>query len=805
MTTVQENITITKHTTGGVVPGTFSQVEVTSDGRCFFGSVWLGSLVDNVDQIAELKPRIDKFNNIKTKNNELNTWMQHNLINRLDSVQQTCRFFVYIWLYQRQVKLNVSDSTLEDIIPQYFVNMCLTQPNSHYIKDRLPRMIKSTSKNYLKFKNEFITYYKSLNEFKYSAYPYAEPNVGLAQELANSLKQNITIVNPDGVINEEATYWVDMKENNKKMIYVCKLDQEHYQALIPEIPGKPLTVSRPLAKTTTVSSDPEPGSKEAANLAAVLEKSRKEAEALKNKEEEDFAAGIAASLATSPGPSPIKTAPVVLGPPTTSAPPVECSVPKTNIPIYYVVFTAPNQLGDYNYMIKQAEYKNTLFIFNDNTINHYSNVKGSGNAVIRPYNFYGFKKSGLAKPLSAGIPTGDGSNGFSTLDKSIYVINRSINDINTLLQKYKYDQIIYSGTNINISRFSGDPEELIGIGIYDVNKSVREYITQQIKCLGDFRGKLKQTTPPKNIQNAAIMLFVNNSANVVFVRDPKKKTWMLPGGRIDKKETPWAAAAREYEEETGNKLPSNLQEKNFNYYDQQHTKGEYTRIFIGKTGVKSPSYNINKVKNKETDKLECRPLSDVLANGKNYSSVILKSTEAIYNKINKEGEYLNFANPESRPITSGVVPPSTTTYFSPSTTMTAPQSTALSTKTMIPLPKTAVIPRQTNHNNIATGYPYVSTEDKIKNGYVMAANSFKKRKYAPLTSNPKRDIAMGTGAGLALLAGLTFVGGGRKETHTRKKRAGTRKHLRKTYKSSGFSLNKCRKVKKYNKTQNKRK
>jgi hypothetical protein len=115
--------------------------------------------------------------------------------------------------------------------------------------------------------------------------------------------------------------------------------------------------------------------------------------------------------------------------------------------------------------------------------------------------------------------------------------------------------------------------------------------------------------------------------------------------------------------------------------------------------------------------------------------------------------------------------------------------------------------KNNNNNNIADGNQYVSSaKDKIEDGYVMAANRIDKYNNAPFTSNPKRHIAMGTGAGLAVLAGLAFAGGRRKETHTRKKkkkkRAGTRKHSHKTL--SGFSLNKRRKVKKYYKTQKKR-
>jgi len=836
MSITQNNITISKYSTGIVLPRTFSQVEVTSDGRCFFGSVWLGSLVDRVDQIAALKPLIDKFN-IKTQNNELNTWMQKNLIDKLDSVQQTCRFVYYVWLYQRQVKLKVEDSTLEDIIPTRFVETCLTSPNSHYVKETMRKILKTST--YTRYKNEFVAYYKSLNVLKNSAYRYAEPHAGLAQEIANSLGQNITIVNPDGVINEAATYWANnMKENNKKMIYVCKLGHEHYQALIPEpnlASGKPRTVSSPLAKTT-VSSDPSPGSQEAADLAtamaaslesakpnvsssedaelaAVLEKSRKEEDALKKKEEEDLKKGLEESLESAK-----PKVPVV---PTTSAPPImKCPVSKTNIPIYYVVFTGSNQLGDYGYMIKQPEYKNTLFIFNDNKVDHKTFKAGGGNAVIRPYNYYGWRKiSGLTKPLSAGISTGDGKSnkGYQHLDKAtLDEINLRVNDIRSTYLTKPYDQIIYSGTNTKNKGFESDQEDLLGIGIYDVSKTVREYITQQIKCLGDFRGKLPTRTPLENIKNAAIMLFVNNSANVVFVRAVNNGLWMLPGGQIDNYETPWAAAAREFREETGETLPAGLKETDFKPFDYKHNVN-YTRIFIGKTKTNCPIFNKAKIHKKETDKLECRPLSDVIRNKSNYSQNIFNSTSVIYKLINENYEnfknYANLENPGKTNVTPGSIvvnvaaaaaaPGSiVVNAAAPGSVVNAPGSKK--NVTFSSIQKTTNTPEDVQYGHVS------GAENEIQRRYVMAANSLKTLNDAPFTSNPKQHIAMGTGAGLAVLAGLASglaLAGGRKKTHTRKKkkqkRARTRKHSRKTL--SGFSLNKRQTIKKCYKTQKKRK
>ena len=63
-------------------------------------------------------------------------------------------------------------------------------------------------------------------------------------------------------------------------------------------------------------------------------------------------------------------------------------------------------------MIKQPEFKNCLFIFNDNVEYHMSNRKGAGNAIIRQYNKHSQRcigsesYSNLEKPMSAGISTG---------------------------------------------------------------------------------------------------------------------------------------------------------------------------------------------------------------------------------------------------------------------------------------------------------------------------------------------------------------------------------------------------------------
>ena len=65
--------------------------------------------------------------------------------------------------------------------------------------------------------------------------------------------------------------------------------------------------------------------------------------------------------------------------------------------------------GDFNWMIKQKEYSDVLFIFNDNEDAFLSESckKGAGNAVIRPYKC-------KDPPRSAGIPTGIYKKGVET-------------------------------------------------------------------------------------------------------------------------------------------------------------------------------------------------------------------------------------------------------------------------------------------------------------------------------------------------------------------------------------------------------
>jgi len=81
-----------------------------------------------------------------------------------------------------------------------------------------------------------------------------------------------------------------------------------------------------------------------------------------------------------------------------------------------------------------------------------------------------------------------------------------------------------------------------------------------------------------HIKNACIML-LRNDHTILWVKDIKHQLWMLPGGKLDRGESPWVGACREFFEETTNQLTQH--ESNFIYVDRKHRNDNITRIFIG--------------------------------------------------------------------------------------------------------------------------------------------------------------------------------------------------------------------------------
>lgn len=135
-----------------------------------------------------------------------------------------------------------------------------------------------------------------------------------------------------------------------------------------------------------------------------------------------------------------------------------------------ILYKTKDEYGDFNWMIRQSEFDDILFIFNDNEEYHYTNKIGKGNAIIRYYNNY---NKNLIKPRSAGIPTGNFKNfGYKSLNiDNKKIINDAINEIKLIIKKYKYKKIAYSA----------DEKNILGTLLFKVDIIVLHYITLYYK------------------------------------------------------------------------------------------------------------------------------------------------------------------------------------------------------------------------------------------------------------------------------------------------------------------------------------
>lgn len=144
------------------------------------------------------------------------------------------------------------------------------------------------------------------------------------------------------------------------------------------------------------------------------------------------------------------------------------------VEIIPIVYNAREKKGDFTTMIKDPNYNDSLFIYNDNTEYHHTSRLGAGNALIRSFNQHGQHRD---YPRSAGICTGsllDG--GFERLDECTKkVIDRDIGEINDLIKKYRYKRVFYSAKK--------NSEGLLGTSIFQVDPEVIQYITDKIRNL----------------------------------------------------------------------------------------------------------------------------------------------------------------------------------------------------------------------------------------------------------------------------------------------------------------------------------
>jgi hypothetical protein len=142
-----------------------------------------------------------------------------------------------------------------------------------------------------------------------------------------------------------------------------------------------------------------------------------------------------------------------------------------------LVFSRRGQDGDFGWMIEQDQYKDALFIFNDNEgqyKEHRDNPgdvagpgceAGGGNAVIRPCQC-------RTPPRAAGIPTGPNYDRLTPEVK--HIIDDAIAAIKRIAAKEGYKRVFYSAANAN-----GE----LGTGIFQVGADVKSYIVNSLKSL----------------------------------------------------------------------------------------------------------------------------------------------------------------------------------------------------------------------------------------------------------------------------------------------------------------------------------
>jgi hypothetical protein len=141
-------------------------------------------------------------------------------------------------------------------------------------------------------------------------------------------------------------------------------------------------------------------------------------------------------------------------------------------------FSEPGRAGDFTWMIERPEWRDTLFVFNDNEEQFRAwqqdpnggagCTRGGGNAAIRPWRC-------ARPPRAAGIPTGRGGRGYPALTDDVRsAIDAAVDVIEGLLETGRYTRVLYS---------AGASDDDLGTGIFSVDEGVRRYIVQRLRGL----------------------------------------------------------------------------------------------------------------------------------------------------------------------------------------------------------------------------------------------------------------------------------------------------------------------------------
>ena len=377
----------------------------------------------------------------------------------------------------------------------------------------------------------------------------------------------------------------------------------------------------------------------------------------------------------------------------------------------------------------------------------------------------------------------DGTTGMKSSETTKTPPNTNNTNTSTTPPNTNNTNVSTTPPNTNNTNTSTTPPNISTTSV-DTNTSTTSVDTIQEQRIAESHAIIKDNSIEKviikgllnesDVKEVAMVLFVDNSANVVFVRDKKDNKFMFPGGSKKDGEPLLNAISRIYKEQTGAELPETIF-TTLQYHPYKDDR-DVIQIYVGKTKESCPSFRVNNL----TNKLECRPLSNIFTNMSDYKEYVIGSASIIYrDMINTKVISEDFA-------------------------VRVTKNTAVPASKPVPVPANKPASPNRSVTKKATMPPKVrKVKNTVENNLIMSAYNIKKEREAPFSSNPKRDIAIGTGTGLAVLAGLTFVGGKKMRTRKNKKRMGTRKRPHKYWRKF-FSLNKRRRNKK-RKTKTKRK
>ena len=180
-------------------------------------------------------------------------------------------------------------------------------------------------------------------------------------------------------------------------------------------------------------------------------------------------------------------------------------------------FTKKDSYGDFLWMIKQPEFSNVLFVFNENYIDSQDDIayQGAGSAVIRPYT-HRFH----TLPKAAGIPTGwcIQTGGFDHMNRYVQLaIDYSFQRI---------ERILYDDKSLTEIMFSCDEhnDKIIGSRIFKPSSQVIEYVSKRLASLQSINLEVcKRKHDVLNTNEHILLEHANMHKRIAFLEEELKK------------------------------------------------------------------------------------------------------------------------------------------------------------------------------------------------------------------------------------------------------------------------------------------